>query len=153
MKFNFGKLPPAILVTVGAESFTLQHQYLTGFERAQVIESLSSLSMLAQLLGDKIINWVNVCGEDGTALAFEHLDAQGRKIRNLDQLWSHVPWLAQLRVLLVQMSMNGVRLERGRERGLIENFAGGGEIVAELQKELDGFFGSASGTEAQPSAK
>jgi hypothetical protein len=116
MRFNLGISPPAIKVTVGSESFQLQHRYLTDIQRAEAVQAVErSISLATELLGDAVTGWAGVEDEDGTPMLFSYEDAQGIKRTNLHKVMGRVPWKVQLRTMLVQFVMNGVAFSRFRE--------------------------------------
>lgn len=151
MKFNLGIMPPPIVVRVGEESFELLHRYLNATERASAVEALGrGLGQAMELMGQYVLGWRDVQNDDGTPMPFEAGGQGGKIVKNLDAVMGRLPWIVQLKSLMIQYAMNGVQFQRLREP-----FAGFVRDTAELdaiEKEIEPFFASRSASPGVPSA-
>ncbi len=144
-KFNLSIKSPPLTVRSESGEFQLLHKYLNGLERAAAVEALArGISIAQEIMWEHVIGWEGVETEDGAPMMFQRLGDDGHRVHsNLPAVMGRIPWAEQLRVLLIQYAMNGVRL--AKFRALIADFVTDPADLDMLEKELDGFFSKASG--------
>ena len=144
-KFNTQLNPPPITVRYKGEEFQLLHKYLTAIERATAVEAIGrGISLAFEIMWESVLSWTGVENDDGTPMAMKRLDGEGKPLRNdLPTIMGQIPWIEQLRVLLVQYAMNGVKLPKARQ--LLADFVADASELDAIEKELDSFFSTASG--------
>jgi len=154
--FDENLRPPDIEVRGhGESSFTLQHKYLTGTQRAAVIEATSqSLAYAMELLWQRVINVTGVVSPDGNPIGM-HYEENGQTKSRLDLFMGRVPFGEQCGVMIYQLAMNGVDVA-DVSPALIHAVARGDEKVeAKIKEDLQSFLkqpGGAAGTPSTGSA-
>ena len=141
MKFEgFDRQATPIRVQVGDQEFELLHRLWTASERAEAVEILSrSLSEAVRNSWEYVLGWRGVQDSEGRELPFgDRKFFDGRTVKAIDLIMGQVPWVTQVKTLLVQYALNGVRLPRLRSLALdfTENEAEAKRLVEELEPFL-----------------
>ena len=145
MKFEgFDRQATPIEVQVGDQEFELLHRLWTASERAEAVEILSrSLADAVRYAWEFVIGWRGVQDSRGVDLPFgDRKRDDGRTVKAVDIVMGQIPWVIQVKTLLVQYALNGVKLPRLRALAL--DFTEGEAEAKQLQEELEPFFGKPS---------
>lgn len=140
MKFNLQAVPPPILVRVGGEEFKLHHRFLTAVERAAAIDSFSrGLSSATAEWWSYLLTWEGVTDEQGAPIAIAFIKPDGTEDRsNLDKVMGRVPFIEQVKTLLIQVAMNGVHIRK--LHAVIADLVNDDAEADRLIGEIDPFF-------------
>lgn len=143
-KFSLSTQAPLITVRSDTGEFKLIHKYLNGLERSAAVEALArGISLAQELMWEHVVGWEGVFNDDDTPMIFQRNDDSNTRVQwFLPAVMGRIPWAEQLRVLLIQFAMNGVRL--ARFRSLIADFVTDPADLDMLEKELESFFSKAS---------
>ncbi|MBI5764939.1 MAG: hypothetical protein HZA51_15590 [Planctomycetes bacterium] len=140
MKFDLKAKAPPIVVKVGDEEFKLFHRWLTAIERAAAIDCFNrGLGAAMAEWWSYILAWDGVYDMDGAPILIEFQKPDGQTDRsNFDRVIGRLPFIEQVRILLIQVAMNGIHLRN--LRGLVQDLVTDEKEVEKLLGDIDPFF-------------
>lgn len=151
MRFDFNAAPPPITVNTPEGPVTLLHSYLTATERARAVEALSrGVSLATEYLWEKIGEWTGVTKMDGQPISMIEVRENGEKVSRLDAFMGRLPFVEHLRVVAIQLALNGVRLPNYRD--VFAEAVQDKAELATLVEEMERFFSSPGGRPTDSSA-
>ncbi len=157
--FERDAAPPAIGVQVGSDGFKLTHRYLDAERRLQAMDALAAgvasvaagqlveaenctlgLTACWRVLSRHISGWEGVVDGQGNPVPFHRRDPDsGKKVSNLSEVLSQVSPNAQMRVMAIQLAMNGVRFTQGLAELFARVLFDNAEIER-IQEDAERFF-------------
>lgn len=161
MPFQFDKniKPDPIPVEWEDGSFKLLHRWMNASARIKVQEAVAAgiasaavgqiadaenmglgFATAQRVLGDHIIGWEGVTDESGNLMPFHEKDRNTDvKKSNLDLVMGRVPFEVQLKVMMIQLAMNGIRIS-GQYIEIIGRLLHDYGFAEKMGEEIKGFF-------------
>lgn len=154
MKFDIkNNKAPDIVVKFNGEEFKLVHRYLTGIERAAAVDSFNNgLGAAMVEWWSYMLAWSGVEDMEGVPLHMVFVHPDGKEDRsNFDKVIGRLPFIEQIRILLIQVAMNGIHLRKLKT--IIRELVSDETEAERLIGEIDPFFlNKAAATSGEPSS-